>query len=57
MALFDDGSREKARKPDRKMDVIRGKYVPEAIRRGSAMETSWRIGRRHKAQMDPEKGE
>ena len=55
MSLFDDGSREKARKLDRAMDAIRGKYGSEVIGRGSAMETSARIGRRYKAQMDPEK--
>ena len=55
MSLFNDGSREKARKLDRAVDAIRGKYGSEVIRRGSAMETSARIGRRYKAQMDPEK--
>ncbi len=55
MSLFDDGSREKARKLDRAVDAIRGKYGSEVIRRGSAMETSARIGQRYKAQTDPEK--
>jgi DNA polymerase-4 len=55
MSLFNDGSREKARKLDRAVDAIRGKYGSEVIGRGSAMETSARIGRRYKAQMDPEK--
>jgi len=57
MSLFNDGSREKARKLDRAVDAIRGKYGSEAIGRGSAMETSARIGRKYKAQMDPEKDE
>ena len=55
MSLFDDGSREKARKLDRAMDAIRGKYGSVAIGRGSAMETAARIGRKYKAKMDPEK--
>ena len=45
------------------MDAIRGKFGSDIIQRGSAMESSTRVGRKYKAQMetfkpmdDPEKG-
>ena len=53
MSLFDEEERERARKIDRTVDAIRGRYGADIIQRGSAMESSGRIGRKYKAQTDP----
>ena len=45
-------SKEKARKIDKAVDAIRGKYGSDMIQRGSAMDSSARVGRKYKAQMD-----
>ena len=52
MSLFDEGDKEKARKIDKAVDAIRGKYGSDMIQRGSAMDSSARVGRKYKAQMD-----
>ena len=52
MSLFDEGDKERARKIDKAVDAIRGKYGSDMIQRGSAMESSARVGRKYKAQMD-----
>lgn len=52
MSLFDEGDRERSRKIDKAVDAIRGKYGSDVIQRGSAMESSARVGRKYKAQMD-----
>ena len=54
MSLFDDGERERARKIDKTVDAIRGKFGSDMIQRGSAMESSARVGRKYKAQMENE---
>ena len=52
MSLFDKGDKEKARKIDKAADAIRCKYGSDMIQRGSAMDSSARVGRKYKAQMD-----
>lgn len=52
MSLFDDGDKERARKIDKAVDAIRGKFGSDMIQRGSAMESSARVGRKYKAQME-----
>lgn len=37
---------------DKAVDAIRGEYGADVIQRGSEMESSARVGRKHKAQMD-----
>ena len=44
--------KEKARKIDKAVDAIRGKFGSDMIQRGSAMDSSARVGRKYKAQMD-----
>lgn len=56
MSLFDDGDKERARKIDKAVDAIRGKYGPDMIQRGSAMESSASVGRKYKAQMENKDG-
>ena len=56
MSLFDDGDKERARKIDKAVDAIRGKYGSDMIQRGSAMESSARVGRKYKAQMENKDG-
>ncbi|MBP5222807.1 MAG: DNA polymerase IV [Lachnospiraceae bacterium] len=52
-ALFRDEKRERAKKLDEVMDKIRGKYGQGAVFRAGAGDME-RIGRKTKAQMDPE---
>ncbi|MDO5399818.1 MAG: DNA polymerase IV [Eubacteriales bacterium] len=50
-SLFPEESREKARKMDKAIDVIRSKYGIDAISRGTSMQAA-DVGRKHKAQME-----
>ena len=56
MSLFDETGRDKARKIDNAVDAIRSKFGADMIRRGSTMDSSDRVGRKYKAQMELEKG-
>lgn len=47
-----DEQKEKQRKVDKAMDELRGKFGSGAISRGGAMQSSQRVGSKHKAQMD-----
>ena len=55
MSLFDEGDKEKARKIDKAVDAIRGKFGSDMIQRASAMESAERVGRKYKALMDQDK--
>ena len=52
MSLFDNGEKERARKIDKTVDAIRGKFGSDMIQRGSALESSAHVGRKYKAQME-----
>ncbi len=52
LSLFEDEDREKARKLDRVVDDIRGKFGSGAIVRGSTCGTTPNVGRKHKAQIE-----
>ena len=52
MSLFVDEKKERARKLDRAVDSIRGKYGSATISRGTTIDADRRIGRKHKAQIE-----
>ena len=56
-SLFEDTKKERARKLDRAMDAIRGKYGTDTIMRAAAIRSGKSVGRKHKAQIDLKKGE
>ena len=49
MSLFPDEKKERARKIDRAVDSIRGKFGPDTIIRGTTVGSDGRIGRKFKA--------
>ena len=51
MSLFPDEKKERARKLDRAVDSIRGKFGTATISRGTTLDADRRIGRKHKAQI------
>lgn len=53
-SLFVDEKKEKARKIDKAVDNIRGRYGTDAISRGSSYGLSARVGSKHKAQIELE---
>ena len=52
MSLFPDEKKERARKIDRAVDGIRGRFGADTIVRGTTVSTEKRIGRKHKAQIE-----
>lgn len=52
LSFFEDEDRERARRLDRVVDDIRGKYGSGAIVRGSTCGTKQEVGRKHKAQQE-----
>ena len=50
MSLFPDEKKERARRIDRTVDSIRGKFGPDTIIRGTTVGSDGRIGRKFKAQ-------
>lgn len=52
ITLFPDERKERARKIDRAVDSIRGKYGTATISRGTTIDADRRIGRKHKAQIE-----
>lgn len=52
LTLFEDERKERARKLDRAMDAIRGKYGTDTIMRAAAIRSGKSVGRKHKAQID-----
>lgn len=52
ITLFPDAKKERARKIDRAVDSIRGKYGTATISRGTTIDADRRIGRKHKAQIE-----
>ena len=52
ISLFNEGDRERSRMIYKAVDAIRGEYGADVIQRGSEMESSARVGRKYKAQMD-----
>lgn len=57
MSLFPDEKKERARKIDRAVDSIRGKFGSGTILRGTTVGADGRIGRKHKAQIEQKKNE
>ena len=55
LSFFEDEERDKARKLDRVVDDIRGKFGSGAIMRGSTCGSRYEVGRKHKAQMELER--
>ena len=55
ITLFPDEKKERARKIDRAVDSIRGKFGPDTIIRGTTVGTDGRIGRKFKARSEEEK--
>ena len=51
-SLFADEKSERARKVDKAMDAIRGKFGADAIMRATTVQSSQRIGRKYKAQIE-----
>ena len=49
LSLFPDEKKERARKIDRAVDSIRGKFGPDTIIRGTTVGADGRIGRKYKA--------
>ncbi len=52
LSFFEDEERDRARKLDRVVDDIRGKFGSGAIMRGSTCGSRYEVGKKHKAQMD-----
>ena len=52
MSLFADEQRERSRKLDKAMDVIRDKFGADTIMRTGAMESGKKVGHKHKAQIE-----
>lgn len=52
MSLFPDEKKERARRIDRAVDGIRGRFGADTIVRGTTVRTEKRIGRKHKAQIE-----
>ncbi|MDO4175157.1 MAG: DNA polymerase IV [Eubacteriales bacterium] len=57
LSLFPDRQREKAQKLDRAVDAIRQKYGVDTIARASVYDSSQRIGRKYRAQLERKKKE
>ena len=55
LSLFRDEKKERARKLDQTVDQLRGKFGVTAISRGSVTDASRRVGRKYKAELDPDK--
>ena len=55
LSLFRDEKTERARKLDQTVDQLRGKFGVTAISRGSVTDASRRVGRKYKAELDPDK--
>ena len=55
LSLFHDEKKERARKLDQTVDQLRGKFGVTAISRGSVTDASRRVGRKYKAELDPDK--
>lgn len=55
LSFFEDDDREKARKLDRVVDDIRGKFGSGAIVRGSTCGKTPEVGKKHKAQQELER--
>ena len=53
-SLFFDEKKDKARKIDKAVDNIRGRYGTDVISRGSSYGSSVRVGSKHKAQIELE---
>lgn len=55
ISMFPDEKKERARKIDRAVDTIRGKFGPDTIIRGTTVGSDGRIGRKHRARAEEEK--
>lgn len=52
LSLFQDVRSDRARKVDKAVDAIRKKYGSDTIVRAASIQTSQRVGRKHKAQIE-----
>ena len=55
LSLFQDEQKDRARRLDQTVDQLRGRFGMTAISRGSVTEASKRVGRKYKAELDPDK--
>ena len=51
-SLFDDGRYDRARRLDRAVDALRGKFGADIVRPAATLDSSDRIGRKYKAQLE-----
>ena len=52
LSMFQDDQKDRARKLDQTVDQLRSKFGVTAISRGSVTDTTKRVGRKYKAQLD-----
>ena len=52
LSLFRDERSDRAKKVDKAVDAIRKKYGSDTIVRAASIQTSQRVGRKHKAQIE-----
>ena len=51
LTLFQDEEKERARKLDKALDDIRGRYGLDTIKRGSTLQSSQNVGKKYRAQL------
>ena len=51
LSLFRDEGKERARKLDKALDDIRGRYGLDTIKRGSTLHSSQNVGKKYRAQL------
>ena len=55
MSLFQDESKDKARKLDQAFDAINTKYGSATIMRGTSMQSKLNVGKKYQAQIEQKK--
>ena len=55
LSMFQDDQKDRARKLDQTVDQLRSKFGVTAISRGSVTDTTKRVGRKYKAQLEEDK--
>ena len=54
-SLFRDERREREKKMDKTVDLLRGRFGADIIRRGSVLDSSAGVGRKYKAHLENER--
>lgn len=57
LSLFQDERREREKKMDQTVDLLRGRFGADIIRRGSVLDSSTGIGRKYKAHLENQREE